>query len=150
MRLHNEHGFTLVEVMTVVAIIAIMAAVAAPNFSSWTVNAKLKGAARELFSNMQNARMQAVKSNTTVTFTFTPGTGTPCVGGSYTFSNGSSVNISGLMSNKVCLSTPTSFPGGFLPTGLPSGAGGKITISHPDSSRTYTISMNLVGGISLQ
>lgn len=56
-------GFTLVEIMVVLAMMAIMAVIAIPNFISWVPNYKLKSAARDLYSAMQQARIGAVKTN---------------------------------------------------------------------------------------
>lgn len=59
----KQKGFTLVEVITVVAIIGILSAIAVPNFLSWLPNMRLKAAARDLYSNMQKIRMVAIKTN---------------------------------------------------------------------------------------
>jgi prepilin-type N-terminal cleavage/methylation domain-containing protein len=57
-------GFSLLEVLVVVAILSIMATVAIPAFSSWVPRNRLKSAARDIYMAMVNARSRAVKDNT--------------------------------------------------------------------------------------
>jgi type IV fimbrial biogenesis protein FimT len=59
----DNQGFTLIEVLTVIAILAILSTIAIPAFSRWLPNYRLKGAARDLYSNIQLAKMGAVKDN---------------------------------------------------------------------------------------
>jgi len=56
-------GFTLVEMMVVVAVFAIMAAVAIPAFMSLLPGMRLNGAARQVAGDLMAARMKAVKLN---------------------------------------------------------------------------------------
>jgi len=60
MRKRNEQGFTLIEMMVTVAIIAIMAGVAIPSVLAWMPAANLKGAANDLKVAMIRARSLAV------------------------------------------------------------------------------------------
>ncbi|MGM0609335.1 MAG: GspH/FimT family pseudopilin [Candidatus Muiribacteriota bacterium] len=60
---NNQRGFTLLELMITVALIGIVAAIAFGSLQNLIPNAKAKSAARELRSNLQKARMDAVKNN---------------------------------------------------------------------------------------
>ncbi|WP_245569009.1 GspH/FimT family pseudopilin [Desulfobacter curvatus] len=66
---HNG-GFTLLEMMVVIAIIAISVSLAVPNLMVWFDNLSVKSAARDLYSAMQEARMIAVEQNTSVAIVF--------------------------------------------------------------------------------
>ena len=66
----NSKGFTLIEVIIVVAIIGIMTAIAIPSISSWLPNYRLKGAARDLYGAAMKAKGEAVKRNVNCALTF--------------------------------------------------------------------------------
>ena len=68
----QQAGLTLVELMIVVAIMGIMLAVSAPKFSSFIPNMQLRSAVMHLYSNMQNTRLNAIKTNTTWAIVFDP------------------------------------------------------------------------------
>lgn len=59
-------GFTLVELMITVAVVAILMAIATPSFTSIINSNRLASAANEMVATLQTARMEAVRLNTTV------------------------------------------------------------------------------------
>jgi len=57
----SASGFTMIEVLIVIVILAILMSIAIPGFSRWLPNYRLKGAARELYSNLQLAKSGAIR-----------------------------------------------------------------------------------------
>ena len=68
---HAGRGFTLVEMMTVVAIIAILVTVAAPSFAEMVATQRVRAATSALTESLWLARAEATKRNTDVGFAFT-------------------------------------------------------------------------------
>ena len=62
----KQHGFTIIELMTVVALIGIMAALATPYFASILEGRRLVGSADTLYSALQYARSESIKQNSDV------------------------------------------------------------------------------------
>ncbi|MCP4579692.1 MAG: prepilin-type N-terminal cleavage/methylation domain-containing protein [Deltaproteobacteria bacterium] len=56
-------GFTLMEMIVVVAVFSILAAIAIPSFMSLLPGMRLNGAARQVLGDLMTARMKAVKLN---------------------------------------------------------------------------------------
>jgi type IV fimbrial biogenesis protein FimT len=62
-------GFTLVELLTVVVILTVLAALAGPAFSELTAQQRVQVAATDLFTSLLRARSEAIKQNADVTLT---------------------------------------------------------------------------------
>lgn len=70
-RTENQLGFTLVELIVVILVIAVLMGLAAPSIGIWVQNAKLRTTADAILNGMQMARAESVKRNTSVRFQLT-------------------------------------------------------------------------------
>jgi len=170
----GQKGFTLVEVVMVVAIIGILAAIAVPSFLSWLPNIRLKAAARDAYSTFQKARLEAIKRNQNVVILVNtvncPGlpNAVPSPGGGYQVfvDNGLGGGIAGnniqdggeltletaVMPANValCATTFTTAWTGFTSKGLPvNNHIGSITLNN-DRNRSYQMNLTISGGVRLQ
>lgn len=59
----NNDGFTLVEMMLVLAIIGILMAISAPSIMTWARMAEYRGVAQEVDSALRQARSRSIASN---------------------------------------------------------------------------------------
>ncbi len=74
--MRKESGFTLIECVLIFTIMAVLGTVAILSIKDWLPRYRLKNAAQELYSNMQLAKLEAVKQNKDCAITFNVGAGT--------------------------------------------------------------------------
>ncbi len=111
-------GFTLVEVVTTLTIMAILVTIAMPSFRNFVLTQRAKTAAYDLVSSLLYARSEALKRNTNVVVA-------PATGG---WQNGWSVTVT-IASTTTVLSQHEAMPG--------------LTVSAPAGNLVYTSSGRL-------
>lgn len=74
MKFDRIRGFTLVELMITIAVLAILISLAAPSLSDTLDKRRIIGAAEAIYSQMQFARSEAIKSGRDIKLSYTSGT----------------------------------------------------------------------------
>lgn len=172
-----KKGFSFTEVILAVLIIGVLSAIATPTILTWIPSSRLQSASRDLYADMQQAKITAIKENLPATLTFVTvgaaGDGT-CAGGSYTFTVGG-VNVANrTMVNGLCIASardpniaelvaglapapadPQQFAAGdgFTNRGLAIGAPNSQAIAVTDNSlrspAVFLITQTAAGGVRL-
>ena len=86
----RQSGFSMVELLTVVAIIGILALVTVPNFISFYQMNKVKAAMRTFTSDLRTMRQMAITTGLQTRITFTPDTSVSLSSRAYDFWQGDS------------------------------------------------------------
>lgn len=139
-----QKGFSLAELMIVIAIVGILSAIAIPNIISYRQNAQLRASAADLLGTFRKAQIYSIKSNqsTTIEFDATAGTATVKDGSGATvfeYAMKPAAKMSGV--------TFTANKTGFTPRGFPVGINGGVEI-HPassDSKVAYKVTLTNTG-----
>jgi type IV fimbrial biogenesis protein FimT len=69
-RMKTDRGYTLVEIMVAIAIVAILATIAVPNISGWRAKQRFAAAVGDVHEAIKMARSSAIKNNANVVVQF--------------------------------------------------------------------------------
>jgi len=118
----NKRGVTLIELVIVLAIIAIGAVLTIPNMGPWIQSYRLRSAARDIVSTMRVAQMRAVSNNMDYRVQITGGSyvlqrntmGWTTDGGTQTLPTGVTIKSNTFSGNNPLFSPNSSSNGGSL------------------------------------
>lgn len=145
---YHQRGFTLIELMVVVALIAIVSSIAAPYWRDTMIRADLRAAVNDFTSSLRRARSEAIKQNSPITICPSSDGATCTATTAYTagwiIKTGTSANntTDKVLADfppraRITMTSGASVPSiTFLPTGTPNSAfsGNTITAADLDTS----------------
>jgi prepilin-type N-terminal cleavage/methylation domain len=156
----TDCGLTVVELLTVVAILSLLAAVALPLIFSSLPKYRLRAAARELAIDFKRARVEAAKRNRNVLIRFTPAV--DAHGGGYDLcvdDNTNNVCDTGEEIARVTMPQDIRLSGpnfsntnmcGYDPRGMPwRSRWGRVDIAVADGTRGHRINLSAHGAVRM-
>ena len=155
--MQKDSGFTIFELMTVIAIIAIMVSIALPGFMRWLPNYRMRAGTDELLSILWLAQKRAARENADVAidFDFANDSYVACIVNSDngTCDPGEQIIKSARMHPGIDLEDVDLGNFQFDRRGFPTDVAnnpvsGNLTISN--GSQTRTINLTLAGSLSIQ
>lgn len=159
----RKEGFTLIEILVIIIVLGILAAVAIPGFSRYGPDMRLKSAVRDLKSAMELAKLKAIRENASVALKFNTGTNSYTVfvdngAGGGTADDWTPNGTEEVLRTVTLTSDVTmyeaSFAGGaaqvrFDSRGLPNGLGGHVYMNNSNNKYRGVV-VNIVGHVQIR
>jgi len=152
-----QKGFSVTELMVIVAIVGILGLIAVPNLVTALPGYRLKSSARDLCSNLRKARSLAVKQNRSISIEFNINDNKYTIDGSDAVALTSGVSFG--CGNAAKSATGESPPAdgvsffnnkvSFTPQGLVSGTSGYVYIQN-NKGQTYGVGARTSGSIIIR
>ncbi len=142
----SSRGFTLVELVIVVTIVLVLSALALPSFNQWRQNAAYRDTARNIMSELRQAKSQAVEKNVAQQVQFdalSQSYGSSDVGSTIT-------NMTKLdLASQVTIS-PTTNNIQFTPMGIASTGTGTVYILDSSGKQRFYVQVDPTGRIFIK
>ncbi len=138
----QQAGFTMVELLITIVIIGVLAGIAIPTFSVWLPNYRLKSATMDIYSNFQQAKMMAIRTNRLHGVEFVPAQElyriVDCGADNSCASTGDNTTVKTVRFNDYDPNGGVRFGNGNATASISGGAFGDfVTFSSPDNTATF-------------
>ena len=149
----NRKGFTMTEVVVVLSLLGILTAIAIPSFISWLPRHRLQTSARQIYDDLNLAKIRAVRGNIDSCITFNIGNGNYTVfldvNGDSTYTNGVDTLIKGPVTLENGVNITAAATCGFNNRGMSTAAGPtQVRLTNPTGVAT-NVNVNTVGNITV-
>jgi type IV fimbrial biogenesis protein FimT len=149
----NRKGFTMTEVVVVLSLLGILTAIAIPSFISWLPRHRLQTSARQIYDDLNLAKIRAVRANIDSCITFNIGNGNYTVfldvNGDSTYTNGVDTLIKGPVTLENGVNITAANTCGFNNRGMSTAAGPtQVSLTNPTGVVT-NVNVNTVGNITV-
>ena len=147
----KTRGFTIVELMTAIALLAVIAALTVPSIGNLMRSNKLTAVSNDLFSSISMARSEAIKRKTDVTL---EPIGNSWENGWRVVSNGNEIDTSKAIADGFKASTKAEKdsvifgPNGYATTNNPWGAGDGVKFCDGEG-KAKIVTVNTAGSIKV-
>lgn len=126
----RQRGFTLVELMVTISVLALILFAVMPSIGTWLDNTRIRNAADSLQNGLQLARSEAVQRNQNVSFWLVSLNDPAVLSNDCTLSSSSGswiVSVNSPIGH--CADAPSTTSSPMLVTGRPAGDGGRVVVS---------------------
>lgn len=126
----RQRGFTLVELMVTISVLALILFAVMPSIGTWLDNTRIRNAADSLQNGLQLARSEAVQRNQNVSFWLVSLNDPAVLSDDCTLSSSSGswvVSVNSPIGH--CADAPSTTSSPMLVTGRPVGDGGRVAVS---------------------
>lgn len=148
--MHSHNGFSLIELMVVIAIIAIIAGIGVPSFRTLTLDSRLNSTANQLLGALRLARSEAItlRSNITVCAANTSNSacasGTDWSGGMLLLNGTEVIRVIPAAASGLTI-TSSHNSAAFRANGTLSPASLVLTIGEAERSKSHAVKVNAIG-----
>ncbi len=151
-RLKNRQGFTLTEVVVTLSVLAIMTAISIPSYISWLPRHRLQTSVRQIYDDLNLAKIRAVRGNIDSCITFDVGNENYTVfldvNGDSNYTNGVDTLIKGPVTLENGVNITAANTCGFNNRGMSTVGARQVSLTNP-TGVVSGVNVNTAGNISV-